>query len=99
MRYALLARLPDGGEEPPSGGPDRPAVTGGVRLRPAVDATTVRVRDGEVLLGDGPFAPSGEDLAAITLVDAEDLDEAIALAAGHPYACGGGSVEVRPVWE
>jgi hypothetical protein len=106
MRYALLVRSPVGGdEERPEEDAEGPRdvsagrVTGGVRVRPAADATPVRVRGGEVLLGDGPFEPSEEDLTTIAFIDVDDLDEAIALAAGHPYACGGGSVEVRPVWE
>ncbi|MBK3639118.1 YciI family protein [Streptomyces sp. MBT33] len=105
MRYALLVRRPAGGEERAAESAHRPPdaragrVADAVRLRPAVDATTVRVQGGEVLLGDGPFAHSEEDLAAIALIDVDDLDEAIAVAAGHPYARDGGSVEVRPVWE
>ncbi|MER8007133.1 YciI family protein [Streptomyces sp. NPDC094149] len=99
MRYALLVRCPAGGEERPAECLVPPEITGRVRLRPAADATTVRVQAGEVLLGDGPFANSEEDLAAIAFIDVDDLDEAIALAAGHPYARDGGSVEVRPVWE
>lgn len=66
------------------------------RLRPPDDATTVRVRDGEVLISDGPFATTAEHVAAVDLVEADDLDEAIALAAKHSV---GGPVEVRPVWE
>lgn len=75
------------------------AVTGGARLRPASDATTVRVAGDEVLLTDGPFAEAKEYVAGIDFVEAADLDEAIALAAEHPAAADGGSVEVRPVWE
>ncbi|WP_309639211.1 YciI family protein [Methylibium sp.] len=61
-------------------------------------ATTVRVRNGEVLLFDGPFAETREMLAGFYLVDAKDLNEAIQLAAGIPPAQHG-SVEVRPVRE
>lgn len=61
-------------------------------------ATTVRVRNGEVTLFDGPFAETKEMLAGFYLVDAKDLNEAITLAAGIPPAQYG-SIEVRPVRE
>lgn len=61
-------------------------------------ATTVRVRNGEVTLFDGPFAETKEMLAGFYLVEARDLNEAIQLAAGIPPARHG-SVEVRPVRE
>ena len=61
-------------------------------------ATTVRVRNGEVTLFDGPFAETREMLAGFYLIDAKDLNEAIQLAAGIPPAAYG-SVEVRPVRE
>ena len=70
----------------------------GERLRPVVDATTVRVRDGDTLVSDGPFAETKDFVGGFVVVDCADLDEAIAIAAGHPYARLG-SVEVRPVWE
>ncbi|MEV0224947.1 YciI family protein [Streptomyces sp. NPDC050704] len=74
-------------------------VKGGARLRPATDATTVRVQGDEVLLSDGPFIESKEYIAGFDIIEVADLDEAIALASRHPAALGGGSVEVRPVWE
>ena len=61
-------------------------------------ATTVRVRNGKVSVTDGPFAETKEVLAGFYLVDATDLDEAIAIAAKIPPARIG-SVEVRPVRE
>ena len=67
-------------------------------LHPTHTATTVRVRNGEVTLFDGPFAETREMLAGFYLVDAKDLNEAIQLAAGIPPAAYG-SVEVRPVRE
>lgn len=70
----------------------------GMRLRPVVDATTVRVRDGETLVSDGPFAETKDFVGGIVVVECADLDEAIAIAAGHPYT-GWGGVEIRPVWE
>ncbi|MBB5790224.1 YciI family protein [Jiangella mangrovi] len=70
----------------------------GVRLRPVADATTVRVRDGETLVADGPFAETKDFVGGVVLIECADLDEAIAIASGHPYAQWG-SVEIRPVWE
>jgi hypothetical protein len=67
-------------------------------LRPVANATTVRVRGGETLVSDGPFAETKDFVGGIDIVDCADLDEAIALAALHPYASRG-CVEVRPVWE
>jgi hypothetical protein len=59
-------------------------------------ATTVRVRDGEVSLTDGPFAETKEMLAGFYLIDAKDLNEAIRIASEIPTAKTG-SIEVRPV--
>ncbi|HEY1750851.1 MAG TPA: YciI family protein [Caulobacteraceae bacterium] len=67
------------------------------RLRPVADATTVRVRSGKTLTTDGPFAETREQLGGYYLVEAKDLDEAIAIAAKVPTAKHG-SIEVRPVW-
>ena len=77
---------------------ERGVLRGGNRLRPTSDATTVRVRNGEVLATDGPFAETKEQLAGYFLVDCKDLDEAIEVAALIPGAKDG-SVEVRPIWE
>ena len=65
-------------------------------LHASPSATTVRVRDGEVLLTDGPFAEGREQVGGFALVDCADLDEAIEIAAGHP-ASRIGQVEIRPV--
>jgi hypothetical protein len=70
----------------------------GERLRPVVDATTVRVRDGETLVSDGPFAETKDFVGGFVVVDVENLDDAIAIAVGHPYSRFG-SIEIRPVWE
>ena len=70
----------------------------GVRLRPIVDATTVRVRAGETLVSDGPFAETKDFVGGVVIIDCADLDDAIAIASGHPYARWGG-VEIRPIWE
>jgi hypothetical protein len=77
---------------------DRGVLQGGERLRPVADATTVRVRNGEVLSTDGPFAETKEQLGGYYLVDCKDLDEAIEFAAKIPGARYG-SIEVRPIWE
>jgi hypothetical protein len=69
----------------------------GARLRPTSDATTVRVRDGETVT-DGPFAETKEQIGGYYLVDCNDLDEAIEVAAQIPGAREG-SIEVRPIWE
>jgi hypothetical protein len=70
----------------------------GDRLRPPSDATTVRVRSGEVLLTDGPFAETKEVIGGYDLIDCADLDEAIAVAARHPMARAG-MIEIRPLWQ
>ena len=70
----------------------------GDRLRPASDATTVRVRGDEVLLSDGPFAETKEQIAGFDLIECADLDEAIEVASKHPMAKYG-MIEVRPFWE
>src|ERR1700728_963019 len=77
---------------------DRGVLLGGERLRLTTDATTVRVRNGEVLATDGPFAETKEQLAGYFLVDCKDLDEAIEVASLIPGARDG-SIEVRPIWE
>jgi hypothetical protein len=76
----------------------RGVLEGGARLRPTADATTVRVRDGETLTSDGPFAETKEQIGGYYIVDCKDLDEAIEIAAKIPGARDG-SIEVRPIWE
>jgi hypothetical protein len=75
---------------------DKGAYKAGEALEPVTTATTVRVRDGETLMTDGPFAETKEALGGFYLIEARDLDEAIALAAQCPGAKFG-SIEVRPV--
>jgi hypothetical protein len=113
MKYVMFICTPVGGEElSPQEIAEDPRFTsyidevrnsgvvkGGARLRPAADATTVRVQGDEVLLSDGPFVESKECVAGFDIIDVADLDEAISLASRHPAALGGGSVEVRPIWE
>jgi hypothetical protein len=69
----------------------------GDRLKPTSAASTVRVRNGQVAITDGPFAETREQLGGYYLVEAKNLDEATAIAARIPGAKLG-SVEVRPVW-
>ncbi|HOB56782.1 MAG: hypothetical protein IT189_08220 [Microbacteriaceae bacterium] len=69
----------------------------GDRLRPIEDATLVRVRNGEVLVTDGPFTESKEWIAGYDMLEAADLDEAIEIASKHPMARFG-RIELRPVW-
>jgi hypothetical protein len=76
----------------------RGLLQGGERLRPTTDATTVHVRDGQVLTADGPFAETKEQIGGFFLVDCKDLDEAIEVAAKIP-AARHGAIEVRPIWE
>ena len=76
-----------------------PGVYGGAQLQGVETATTVRVHDGETLTTDGPFADTKEVFGGYYLLDADDLDKAIELAARIPAARMGGSVEVRPIVE
>jgi len=71
---------------------------GAERLQPTATATTVRVRKGDIMTTDGPFAETKEQLGGYYLIEAKDLDEAIAIAAKVPTAQYG-CVEVRPIWE
>ena len=72
----------------------------GDALQPIATATSVRIRDGETLITDGPFAETKEQLGGYYLVNAKDLDEAIAIAARIPTVKHG-TIEVRPlmVWD
>jgi hypothetical protein len=78
---------------------ESPAVIDGEQLQPVETATTVRVQDGQTLLTDGPFVEAKEHLGGYYLVDAEDLDGALDIAARIPAARMGGAVEVRPLVE
>ena len=69
----------------------------GSRLRPVSEATTVRVRDEQVMVSDGPFAETKEQMGGYDLIECKDLDEAIEVASKHPVARFG-SVEIRPFW-
>ena len=76
-----------------------PAVIGGEQLQPVETATTVRVQAGETLLTDGPFVEAKEHLGGFYLVEADELDAALEIAARIPSARMGGAVEVRPLVE
>ncbi len=68
---------------------------GGDKLKPSNTATTIRRADGKSLVTDGPFAETREQLSGYYVVEAKDLDEAIAIAERIPFAAG--AVEVRPI--
>jgi hypothetical protein len=71
---------------------------GGEALQPVTTATTVRVKDGNTITTDGPFAETKEALGGFYLVEAKDLDEALDLGAKCPGAKYG-SIEVRPIFD
>ena len=75
---------------------ERGVIRGGERLYPTTDATCVQVRDGKVITADGPFAETKEQIAGYDLLECDDLDDALEVAAGHPVA-GGGVIELRPL--
>lgn len=111
MKYALLIYSNDAGWEDLSAEEqdaiygeyfavsESPGIVGGQELQPADTATTVRVADGSTLATDGPFAETKEALGGFFLLEADNLDDAIAMAARIPAARRGGAVEVRPVVE
>jgi hypothetical protein len=74
------------------------AMEAGEALQPIQTATTVRVRDGETIATDGPFAETKEHLGGFYLIEASDLDAAID-AAGRLPTAKWGSVEIRPILE
>ena len=71
----------------------------GAQLQRVEDAKTVRVKNGETLVTDGPFAETKETLGSYYLVEADSFDDALKLAAKIPSARLGGSIEVRPIVE
>ena len=111
MQYALLIYTPEWDHEPtPDEAREQTAaydvftqairadgsLRAGEALMPSATATTVRVRDGQTLTTDGPFAETKEVLGGFYVVEAADLDAAIAYAARIPGARSG-SIEVRPL--
>lgn len=75
---------------------NRAAIKGGNALQPTSTAKTVRVRNGETVVTDGPFAETKEQLGGFYLVEANSVDEATSIAAQIPGARFG-SIEVRPI--
>jgi len=71
----------------------------GAPLHPTSTATTVRYRDGKRLVTDGPFAETREQLGGYTIIEANDLDEAIAIASGFLSERDISTIEVRPIVE
>jgi hypothetical protein len=78
---------------------DSGAYVAGEGLEPTAAATTVRIKDDEVVRTDGPFAETREQLGGFYLLECKDLDEAAGWAAKVPDLPEGGSVEVRPVMD
>jgi hypothetical protein len=68
------------------------------RLRPSSDTTTVRMRDGQLMISDGPYAETKEQIGGAHIIECDNLDDAIEVASRHPSARLG-AIEVRPVWE
>jgi hypothetical protein len=105
MRYLLMIAGDETAEKHQYDGCDgwgedlarRGKIHGGGGLRPPSEATTIRVRDGEVLLTDGPFTEAKEQIGGYVVLDCDDLDEALEIAAKHPAATYG-SIEVRPIF-
>lgn len=89
----LAAHTAFGGELAQAG-----AMRGGAGLKPTATATTVRIDGGSRTVHDGPFAETREQLGGFYLIEASDLDAAIAWAKKLPVA-GRGSIEIRPVLE
>ncbi len=110
MQYALLIYNPDddlaGQAQRPidpdiAAALDRPGVTGWIRLHATGSATTVRYQEGSTLLTDGPFIDSKEFLGGLILIEADNLDGALAIAADLTELRPGRvvAIEVRPVRE
>jgi len=69
----------------------------GAPLHPTSTATTIRYRDGKRLLTDGPFAETREQLGGYSIIEADDLDDALAIASGFVGTSSVASIEVRPI--
>ena len=91
---AELAKITDGHNVFAANNPD--ALRGGNRLRPVDTATSIRQGADDVLVTDGPFVETKEALAGYYLIEAADLDHALAIAKQVPLGTGG--IEVRPIW-
>ena len=77
----------------------RPTVTGWLRLQEVESATTVRCEKGRTLLTDGPFVESKDYLGGFIMVEAENLEGALAVAGELQELQGTGAIEIRPVLE
>lgn len=109
MRYALLAygnvehQLPEEERRRLNAGIaevlERPNVTGWLRLQHVGSATTVRHEQGKTLLTDGPFVDSKDYLGGFILVEAENIDGALAVAGELQELRAAGAIEIRPVNE
>jgi hypothetical protein len=107
MKYMLIHCIDETAEYGPDEGrptfdawvkemQDRGVTLHGDRLRDTCDATTVQVRHRDVLVSDGPFAETKEQIAGYDVIECADLDEAIEVASKHPTAWIG-TIEVRPI--
>jgi hypothetical protein len=76
---------------------EKKKILAGAPLHPTSTATTVRYREGKRLLIDGPFAETREQLGGYTIIEAVDLDDAIAIASGFVGTSPLASIEVRPI--
>jgi hypothetical protein len=104
MQYALLAYGSQRSQAGPIEGPiadvlARPSVTGWARLHADGSATTVRNGEGRTLLTDGPFVETKEYLSGVIVVEADNLDGALAIAQELQDTRTGGAIEVRPILE
>ena len=106
MQYVMLVRVDPDLPAPAAGNDAEPWVEEGARtgmrlegdaLEAPETATTVRVRNGETLVSDGPFTEAKEYVAGYDLLEAESLQQAVDYAARHPVAAYG-AIEVREVW-
>jgi hypothetical protein len=103
MRYLMLVCVEENVDRPVDPMPwitemeERGIRQLGERLQPVRDSTTVRVRGGEVLVADGPFAETKEQIAGFDILECANLDEAIEVASKHPVASFG-TLELRPFW-
>jgi hypothetical protein len=101
---AAVGSTPEHGDEEPCWMPWYREMTAhgvgllkGGQLQPSRTATTVRADGSEVLVADGPFAETKEQILGFDVIECDDLDEAIYAASRHPVAQHGGVIEVRPI--
>ena len=105
MRYLLLIRGDESARAHADDGCggwtermlERGVLQGGGGLRPPAEGRAVRIRRRQLMVSDGPFAETKEQVGGFCLVEAADLDEAVAVAAEHPAATYG-TIEVRELW-